>query len=442
MFNIKPANKNNLFGGALIALLVFSIPIQTRIFIGEVGGTLQGNEFLTAWLWASDIIIFFFIATAIARRHKIIKSLVLIFLGLFVFFVILSSIYAINDESSLWQLFKLIEFILLFIAAQVFSSKNIKDGLVYGLAAGATFQSIIAFLQFRFQHEAGFWILGESPINVNMPGVAETIITNASVLRAYGTTPHPNILAAYLAVTIIILSAYLINYFKWTKEEKDKKSTAQKIVFGGVILLSFFGIILTASRVSWFVLASGLCILFFWVLMQKKYWFKPILSVAGINATAIFFVFLALYPFIVPRLTVNRYEQAVGLRLFYNQIAREIIGERPLTGVGSGAFSEHIGKPSPTFQLKNWLYQPVHNIYLLIGAENGLPALAAFIAFVGAVLFFGIKNIVKNEQDKIFRFGVFISACAILFIGLFDHFPWTLQQGRMMLWLLLASILV
>src|SRR3989344_5632775 len=219
MFNIKPTNKNNLFGGALIALLVFSIPIQTRFLIGEFGRVLQGNEFLTAWLWASDIVISFVIAAALVRRHKIIKNPALIFLGLFVLFVILSSIYAINDKASLWQLFKLIEFILLFISLQAFSSKNIKDGLVYGLTAGAVAQTIISFLQFRFQREAGFWIFGESPINVNMPGVAETIITNTQVLRVYGTTPHPNILAAYLVITIIILSAYLINFFTWTKKE-------------------------------------------------------------------------------------------------------------------------------------------------------------------------------------------------------------------------------
>src|SRR3989344_6195057 len=212
MFNIKPANKNNLLYKALIALLVFSIPIQTRIFIGEVGGTLQGNEFLTVWLWASDIIIFIIVGKTLIGSHKLVKGKEYFFLGALIFFILISAIYGINDKLSLWQLIKLIELVLLFIAVRAFKPEDIKSGLAYGLASGAILQSVVAFLQFRFQHEVGLKILGESPINVNMPGVAETIITNAAVLRVYGTTPHPNILAAYLAVTIIILRAYLINY--------------------------------------------------------------------------------------------------------------------------------------------------------------------------------------------------------------------------------------
>jgi len=40
----------------------------------------------------------------------------------------------------------------------------------------------------------------------------------------------------------------------------------------------------------------------------------------------------------------------------------------------------------------------------------------------------------KNKKNYL----LFFIVCAFLFLGLFDHFFWTLQQGQLMFWLILG----
>src|SRR3989338_9422288 len=85
------------------------------------------------------------------------------------------------------------------------------------ILAGGLFQSLIAIAQFLKQSAIGLRFLGESVIAPDMEGVA--VFYNSvgeKVMRAYGTTPHPNILAAYLLLGLFAIYYLLLRQQKFS----------------------------------------------------------------------------------------------------------------------------------------------------------------------------------------------------------------------------------
>ena len=80
-----------------------------------------------------------------------------------------------------------------------------------------------------------------------------------------------------------------------------------------------------------------------------------------------------------------------------------------------------------------WFYQPIHNFYLLLAAEVGLPALLAMLFFLGNLVFSGAAK----HPGLSFNLALLLF---FLFLGLFDHFFWTTQQGQLIYWLTLGYV--
>jgi O-antigen ligase len=109
--------------------------------------------------------------------------------------------------------------------------------------------------------------------------------------------------------------------------------------------------------------------------------------------------------------------------------------KRPLLGVGFQNFVQVMDEYS-LVKLKNYQHQPVHNIYLLIAAESGFLGLLCFLGFI----FLIFKTSVKKIENPLVL--ILLSAwSAFLFIGLFDHYPLTSQQGRLMFFLVAGLLL-
>jgi hypothetical protein len=154
---------------------------------------------------------------------------------------------------------------------------------------------------------------------------------------------------------------------------------------------------------------------------------------------------------------------AISDRIFYNNVSRETIYGNFLTGTGIGTFifqiDEYLEKNNISEKLESWQYQPAHNIYFLIASEIGIVGLLLFLLFVFQVVFDSVKGIMSGllrvflESGKTivsretifspnFKLNYFLLAIFIsfLFVGLFDHYFWTLQQGELMFWLVLGFL--
>jgi len=125
----------------------------------------------------------------------------------------------------------------------------------------------------------------------------------------------------------------------------------------------------------------------------------------------------------------------------------------PWAGVGLGQYTLYLEKqdvseigwhydsalPGWVYNLSHhvWDYQPVHNIFLLVLAELGWVGESLFIA----VLLGALWTIGRTKKDRV-SFTALVSFLAVLSLGLFDHYLWTLQQGRLMLFLSISMIAV
>ncbi len=408
------------------------------------------SQWTSAYFYGTDILLGLLFIFWLARTKKWILPKPYFFsdwrnpsLWLAVFFVI-SAISVFNSHLfglSLYQLVKLAEFIGFYFyikngAGKVF---DFKDVLLIVVASGF-FQSIIAIAQYLKQGSLGLRLLGESPLSVDTSGVAVFIADSHKYIRAYGTTPHPNVLAAWLFVAIFSFYLYYIYDFK-----SDINSRAIIKIFGmlisyAVILFAFF---FTFSRVIiglWaFGATASILIVFFKKDLKKMgQQVKPriiILTIASLIAVVIFS--LLFWPQVKSRIHVSAQEDAVTQRVFYNKIAGSAAIAHPLIGVGIGQFV-----PDFMSKLKHLpliAYQPAHNIYLLIASETGFIGLGAYLMFL-FFIFYGF--ILRTNLKKPYHSLFFILAASFLLFGLFDHFLWTLQQGGLIFWMVMALLSV
>ena len=89
-----------------------------------------------------------------------------------------------------------------------------------------------------------------------------------------------------------------------------------------------------------------------------------------------------------------------------------------------------------------WQLQPVHNVYLLILAENGLLGFIAFFIFILYILNQVRKVNFKQKSNYYINQILIIALSSVLFslfvIMLFDHYSWDIQQGALCFFVILG----
>ena len=209
---------------------------------------------------------------------------------------------------------------------------------------------------------------------------------------------------------------------------------------------------------------------------------------------------IMLSPQISTRFEINKNDQAFSDRFLFNSFALEIIKKSPFLGVGMGNFVLNVDQIKKTssiyslmcilseschpelvsgsinsikqsnkqilkqvqndkekfkdikrgFSLESWQYQPVHNFYLLIAAEIGIIGLILFILFIFKVLkmaYLKVKSQIVSRETIFTRHINLCVGCLLtiflgfLFIGFFDHYFWTIQQGQLIFWLILGLLM-
>ena len=407
-------------------IFIFSIPFQTRVFLRSWG--IGFSEWNSAFLYFTDLLILallgFWALRFFCGKARFDFSKYDWFLVGFLAVSVISVKNAINPALGWYQLLKLVEFSLLYfyVKSNLGHVFNLATSFLVFLASGL-FQAVLAILQYVRQADLGLRFLGETVLNPELFNVAIFMAEGEKIMRPYGTTPHPNVLALFLFMAVFIYYFFYI--------EKNGFSHSRKGLVVYSVLL--FGLFLTFSRIIIFAWAVGASLR--WLIFNKR--FSRIAENLSLrNLTVATFAVLILFsvlfwPQVMERLDISPQEEAVSLRGFYNKVS---LFEKPFFGVGPGNFVNWFKEIS--LGLAPNLYQPVHNIYLLVFSETGILGLAAFLLF----LFFLAKNYFKVKFDRPFHYSFFIIFVSLLFFGLFDHFLWTLQQGQIILYLTIGLL--
>ncbi len=169
-------------------------------------------------------------------------------------FIILLSLFWIYFQSQpfgllLYKWIKLFEF--LFLVFWIKKNVRVKE-VLFPLSLGVLGESLLAWLEFFNQRSLGFWILGERTFNTATPGIALANWQGRLMLRPYATFPHPNVLAGYTLI-ILILNLFL----KW----QSRFLRICTFVFGTITIGICF------SRIVWF---AWLLIVCSWLWKKKK----------------------------------------------------------------------------------------------------------------------------------------------------------------------------
>jgi len=369
-------------------------------------------DFLSPTVYLTDLIIFClllfswsFLKKAFSRKEKnktkiLFFSLVLVFLGLKI-------IFSLRPPVSFYRLLRWGEFFFLVFFLRHFSFPLWPQALLLG----SLISSFLAWGQvFKGGSLGGiFWWLGERSFNLATPGIALAQVGNRLILRPYATFSHPNCLAGFLLVSLLLL---------WGAKESFKNKIFFKLAFLFLSLTLF----LTFSFAVYLGAALTL-IIFLW---QKQHLSLRRRPKAGFFLGLLFCLIVLLFSFKVGMLE----QKSVDERLLLAKNALILIKERPLLGVGLGNFIPAQAEIIPFVRKDINLLQPVHNIYLLIASETGLIGLLIFITM--------IVYLIKVTSSKFSSFpSILYTLCLILFLGLFDHYWLTLPQN----FLLLAIVL-
>ncbi len=342
-------------------------------------------------------------------RWKINEGWLGVLFWFFLLIMIASVFFATDKILAILNLLRWTELFLifLFLKNQLISKEEVIKMLLYALAL----QAILVVFQFIKQSWLGLKWIGEPDVNTNMFNVAKINLGTEKWLRAYGTFAHPNILSAFgiLGLALVIRQTLF----------KQKKL----VYFLPVIIILFFSF----SRTAW--LAALIFILALFVLGEFKINWKLILLGIGI-ATFILFIFNLGELVLVRLLTWNN--SAWGERAMLFKIGIKMV-EHNLLGVGLGNYVL-VMKNFVPLDFSYWLYQPVHNLYVLMAAEIGITGLGVFIGILGMLFkkllkFTMSKEKALSKEAKIF----FALLTAISIMGLFDHYFFTNLAGEFIL---------
>ncbi len=425
---------------AAFYLFLLFLPFNIKKYIAT--GFTSGNitEFNSYFIYFSDILLTVFLALWLVRilkpKNKFFERQKSLFYFLVIFIVIgfFSSFTSRYASFALYNSLRVLMGIGLFLYTinnfRLLHPKNI----FALLAAGGAFQAVIAFGQYLFQSSLHLKYLGESFLGKDIAGVAKINFAGSKIIRAYGTFPHPNLLSAFLLISLFaFLSLFLGNYYRKNKESLFLKDI---ILFLGASL-AILGLFLTFSRSSLILGFTGITIsLLYFNFKRNLCQVSPLRLNCFLGAlTGIFFIFGILF---LPQISARFQSepQSVELRSFYNRTAYQIFQDTPLIGVGPGNFPRALSQKHP--YLKKWQYQPSHNIYLLILSERGILGLWAFLAFLAIAL---KKMPIRHKFYKPEAFLFSVLAISFLIIGTVDHFFVSTNQGILMFWLVFGIAL-
>jgi O-antigen ligase len=214
---------------------------------------------------------------------------------------------------------------------------------------------------------------------------------------------HPNLFAAFLLMAMPF----------WFYAASHFKRLLQRAAGVFAILLGAVAILYTYARSAW----GGIAISMTALALRDTRELRRMILFLILFAFVAQVMSVALIGAGVVEMMEARFEQlgrsGFSMRPEIYGAAVEVIRERPLLGVGMSAFRRH--SPTPVLH--------AHNVFLSYASELGLPAVAAFIAFVGGMFVMAARNL-RTSRVPGYGFiaqGTFVSLFAVLTLSMFDH---------------------
>ena len=377
-------------------------------------------------LYLSDlpflVLLIFWLYEIIYKKQKVFFPKSNWFALAFLAWSALSLINAPVFSYGFFDLIRIFKFYLLYL----YIANNVRNGssagtLINFLFIGVIFQGLICLYQYLAQDV--------SHIFGNLFGMQDLYTEDAvsrfesffavspgsDIKRASGTVGPINAEAQYFE---LLLPIALILWFTATKFKN-------KILYFSSFILGLMGLIVTFSRGGGLGLAAGI---FATIVLAK---FFLVISNRKFLAVVIIGLFLSIvsvpyfYHFLVTR------PEATVARLHLNKVGIEIIRDHPILGIG---LNNHLNV-TPDYDPDNYIFpMPVHNHYILVASEIGIPGLIFFLGFLIYSCFLALKAArVSDVYMASLAIGILGAFVAISTHNLVDHLNY--HTNLTLLWL-------
>lgn len=394
----------------VFTLLIFLLPAQLGYHFFTNFSYIFGIrvDYLAPTIYLTDILVFLLFGFWLLGKRKIrISHWVVIFLGLATVNIFFSSL----PQAAFFKWLKILE--LIFLGNYVFSAKNLnlKERFALPLAYSISFFSLVGIGQFVFQKTLGgpLYLLGERTFLSQTPGIALFSFLGKEFLRPYSTFSHPNSLAGFMLVSILLLAFV----------SRNKKNTIK--------IALIFGTISVILSVSLNAYLSLLIVVIFYLIFRKKKKFVAKIVIPGFFLTLLISSALP----IIASVLINgglKTEEGFFNRLVLAQASGKMLSKSPMWGVGLNNFIPELPASGVLPKISWWL-QPVHNTNLLVLVEVGIVGLLVYLGLV----FKSLGAAIKHKS-----WAILLPLLAILVTGLFDHYWITLQQNQLLFSLILG----
>ena len=404
----------------LLFLIITSIPFSVRYVFDSPWNFETGaySDFTSLSIYMSDFAILALIGITMMfhMKHRMPKYWVLSAYGLIAWLFI--ELYLQGQDLLPLQLYFSLRLVILIYFAWIVSQIDVsREKIAWLFTSLGVFQASLGVFQFILQKSAGLYILGESHLGPDILGVAKIVAHGTKMIRAYGTFPHPNLLAAFLVVSLIF------NIYLLTKRYQISRG----IFIYAAIFINTLGLFLTFSRGGLLGFGVAMAMFVLILLIHKQYYLTKKILLPLIASVIVSLVIL--YPYITTRVTIT--DNSTKQRLSYTDIGIEIIKDNQPQGIGPGLSVLHMKQYSST-NMEPWEIQPIHNYYLIAIAELGIGALGLFL-----ILFLPIYRLYKQKAD-IWSASLLSVSVGFLTLFLFDHYFYTIWPTQLLLWLIVG----
>lgn len=239
--------------------------------------------------------------------------------------------------------------------------------------------------------------------------------------RAKGTFYHANEMGMYLLLMLPIAARVFFSSLM--------KGNRKWIYFSGsAFMVGGFALFATLSRGSWLGLAVGIMFMVGYDLYRSGVKLKKVLIGLSVPAMILLVIFTIKYgPTFIDRLIYSNASSILEGREELQVESLKVIKAHPIFGVGYWNYEYYVDS---TF---------VHNMYLLIAAEIGIPGLVVMLGFLLAFL----RQVSKGMRSKIFFISNLSRGCFGSLVGfVIAAIPgpdfWISHPVQMYFWMIVA----
>jgi O-antigen ligase len=281
------------------------------------------------------------------------------------------------------------------------------------------YESVCALIQFALHSDLHLQVLGEATRqSIDFASQGTYLGGGEEGFRVNGLLGHPNLLAAYLSMTLPICFALLF----------ARVSLPFKLWIAGVTAIGTASLLLTLSRTGWLTFAVALALLFLFSFvhprLRSRFVFARVATIGLLGVSA-----AAASGKIAKRLFESD-PGAVTFRVEWNQVAWHFGVQHPVFGLGLNTFVFHLpgntkygGIPGLTEHFGDQ-WPAAHNLYLLTLAELGFPGLIFTVGLFLCFIYIGARNGVRYVDDAMFaiNFGCLAGMVSMTIDGLSSFF--------------------